>query len=77
MKKVNILKSKLVKTGAKASAVVGGALASASAFAVDHSDAITAAQADATTNTTAAVTAVITVTAIVTGIGIVVSLLRR
>jgi len=51
--------------------------ASVSAFAVDHSTAITAAGTDGTTNTTAAVVVVLTIAAVVTGVGIVIKLLGR
>lgn len=54
--------------------IVGGAaafVASSSAFAVDHTTAIAAAQADATANTTAVITGVIALAAVVCGAGLI------
>jgi len=61
----------------KATLVAVGVGASASAFAVDHSDAIAAATKDATTNVTAAATSVIAVVAIIFGISLVISMFRK
>jgi len=61
----------------KASAVAASVGTSVSAFAVDHSTAITAAGTDGTTNTSAAVVAVLGIAAVVTGVGIVYRLLTK
>lgn len=71
------LKTRLQSVAGKAGAGVVALGASASAFAVDHSSTIQAAQGDATTNTTAAVTATITIAAIVFGVGIILRLINR
>ena len=71
------LETRLQSVAGKAGAGVVALGASASAFAVDHTAEITAAQGDATTNTTAAVAAVIAVAAVVFGVGIVLRLLNR
>tara|TARA_B100001063_G_C16567222_1_gene453977 strand:- start:353 stop:568 length:216 start_codon:yes stop_codon:yes gene_type:complete len=69
----NFLKSKTVKLVAFGSSV----MASASAFAADHTGAIDAAVTDGTTNYTAIVTGVITVAAVGFAIGMIVSKLRN
>ena len=63
--------------GAKIAAGTTMAVASAGAFAVDHSTAITAAGTDGTTNTTAAAVVVIAIASVVTGIGVVLGLIRK
>ena len=69
---------KIVKSWKKkAVAALAVAGSSVSAFAVDHSTAITAAGSDGTTNTTAAVVAVLGIAAVVTGVGIVYRLLTK
>ena len=71
------MKEKSMSMGAKVGAVGTMAMASGSAFAVDHSTAIQAAGTDGTTNTTAAAVVVIAIASVVTGIGIVLGLLRK
>jgi hypothetical protein len=66
-----IMKNLKLKNIALGLALVG----SSSAFAVDHSAAIAAAQTDADLSVTAAVTAVIGVAAIIFGVGYVIKLL--
>ncbi|MFK3869622.1 hypothetical protein [Pseudoalteromonas rhizosphaerae] len=74
MKKVNnILASKRAKAGL----LITSALGSASAFAADHTAAIDAAGADATTNYTAVVTILITVAAVGFCIGMILSKMRN
>lgn len=70
-------RSRFGKRAAKIGTALAAAGTSVTAFAVDHSAEITAAQGDATTNTTAAVAAVIAVAAVVFGVGIVLRLLNR
>lgn len=68
----------MVKKGGTYVAVTASTfLASAGAFAVDHTAAITAAQTDGTANVTAAATAIIAIMAVVTGIGFIIKLMGR
>jgi hypothetical protein len=68
---------KLKKVGKTVISVASGVLASASAFAVDHSAAINAAYTDGNTNVTAAVVGIITLAAVAVGVGVIISLFRR
>ncbi|MDN3377955.1 MULTISPECIES: hypothetical protein [unclassified Pseudoalteromonas] len=68
-----LLKSKTAKLAAFGTAVMG----SASAFAVDHSTAITAAVDDGSANYTLIITGVITVAAAGFCVGMIVSWLRK
>lgn len=68
-----LLKSKAAKLAAIGTTVMG----SASAFAADHTEAINAAGADATTNYTAVVTILITVAAVGFCIGMILSKMRN
>lgn len=67
------LKTKAVALG---TAVTGGLIAG-SAYAADHSTAISAAGADGVTNTSAAVVALVGIVAVVVGVGFVISVLRK
>ncbi|MFV8570046.1 hypothetical protein ACNQ6O_02440 [Marinobacter sp. SBS5] len=70
-------RSRFGKRAAKIGTALAAAGTSVTAFAVDHTAEITAAQGDALTNTTAAVGAVIAVAAVVFGVGIVLRLMNR
>ncbi len=65
---------KMVKRGGL---FMTASLASAQAFAVDHTVAIDAAYADGTTNVTAAVVGIIALVAIVTGVGLIIKFLNK
>jgi len=61
----------------KLALAVTGSLATASAFAVDHSAAINAAYSDGNTNVTAAVVGIIALAAIAVGIGLIMGMFKR
>jgi len=74
---MNKLKNILALKRAKAGLLITSALGSASVFAADHTEAINAAGADATTNYTAVVTILITVAAVGFCIGMILSKMRN
>lgn len=68
---------KLKKIGKNVVSVAAGTLATASAFAVDHTTAINAAYTDGNTNVTAAVVGIIALAAIAVGIGLIMGMFKR
>lgn len=70
-------RSRFGKRAAQVGTMVAAFGTAAVVHAADYTSEITAAQGDATTNTSAAAAAVIGIAALVMGLGIVVSLIRR